>query len=199
MKHCTNTKLIISTPNVGFLIIRLMLLLGQFNYGKRGILDMTHTRLFTFSSLRQLLEQRGFQIFQIARHPRAVSRRVGKQPAKPLSGRYEQIVSAAVSFIVFLPNARGGCPEAVVRVASTTRDRRIFHALEYARVDADMNADLSTSEKRERFALFAGIVMNVVPASFSYPNTASISGPVGATRIFWLAILRLCLRVGIAV
>jgi hypothetical protein len=39
-----------------------MLLSGQFNYGKRGILDMTHTRLFTFSSLRQLLEQRGFQI-----------------------------------------------------------------------------------------------------------------------------------------
>src|SRR5919108_454063 len=51
-----------SPPNVGFLIIRLMLLLGQFNYGKRGILDMTHTRLFTFSSLRQLLEQRGFRI-----------------------------------------------------------------------------------------------------------------------------------------
>jgi glycosyltransferase involved in cell wall biosynthesis len=62
MKHCTNTKLIISTPNVGFLSVRLMLLLGQFNYGKRGILDITHTRLFTFSSLRQLLEQRGFQI-----------------------------------------------------------------------------------------------------------------------------------------
>ncbi|HEX9263192.1 MAG TPA: bifunctional glycosyltransferase/class I SAM-dependent methyltransferase [Candidatus Binatia bacterium] len=62
MKQCTNTQLIISTPNVGFVIIRLMLLLGQFNYGKRGILDMTHTRLFTFSALRQLLEQRGFQI-----------------------------------------------------------------------------------------------------------------------------------------
>ncbi|MGN6731927.1 MAG: class I SAM-dependent methyltransferase, partial [Candidatus Binatia bacterium] len=62
MKHCTKTQLIISTPNVGFVIIRLMLLLGQFNYGKRGILDMTHTRLFTFSSLRHLLEQRGFQI-----------------------------------------------------------------------------------------------------------------------------------------
>ncbi len=62
MKYCTATKLIISTPNVGFFIIRWMLLLGQFNYGKRGILDMTHTRLFTFSSLRQLLEQRGFQV-----------------------------------------------------------------------------------------------------------------------------------------
>jgi glycosyltransferase involved in cell wall biosynthesis len=65
MKHCTKTQLIITTPNVGFLIIRLMLLLGQFNYGKRGILDMTHTRLFTFSSLRHLLEQRGFQISKI--------------------------------------------------------------------------------------------------------------------------------------
>jgi len=62
MKYCTDTKVIISTPNVGFCIIRLMLLLGQFNYGKRGILDMTHTRLFTFSSLRQLLEQRGFNV-----------------------------------------------------------------------------------------------------------------------------------------
>jgi len=65
MKHCTKTQLIITTPNVGFLVIRLMLLLGQFNYGKRGILDMTHTRLFTFSSLRHLLEQRGFQITKI--------------------------------------------------------------------------------------------------------------------------------------
>jgi hypothetical protein len=42
-----------------------MLLLGQFNYGKRGILDMTHTRLFTFSSLRRLLEQRGFQMIEL--------------------------------------------------------------------------------------------------------------------------------------
>ena len=62
MKHGTKIQLVISTPNVGFVIIRLMLLLGQFNYGKRGILDLTHTRLFTFSSLRHLLEQRGFQV-----------------------------------------------------------------------------------------------------------------------------------------
>ena len=53
--HPQRTKL-------GFLIMRVMLFLGQFNYGKRGILDMTHTRLFTVSSLRHLLEQRGFRI-----------------------------------------------------------------------------------------------------------------------------------------
>jgi hypothetical protein len=39
-----------------------MLFLGQFNYSKRGILDLTHTRLFTFSSLRRLLTEQGFVI-----------------------------------------------------------------------------------------------------------------------------------------
>jgi 2-polyprenyl-3-methyl-5-hydroxy-6-metoxy-1,4-benzoquinol methylase len=62
MKYCTDTKLILSTPNVGFFIVRIMLLFGQFNYGKRGILDLTHKRLFTFSSLHRLLEQRGFGV-----------------------------------------------------------------------------------------------------------------------------------------
>jgi hypothetical protein len=42
----------------------MMLLLGQFNYGKRGILDLTHTRLFTFATLRRALEQAGFTILE---------------------------------------------------------------------------------------------------------------------------------------
>jgi hypothetical protein len=42
-----------------------MLLLGQFNYGKRGILDLTHKRLLTFASLRRLLEQGGFKVVQV--------------------------------------------------------------------------------------------------------------------------------------
>ena len=62
MKYCTRTKVIVTTPNVGFIIIRMMLLLGQFNYGKRGILDLTHKRLFTFASISHLFEQHGFQV-----------------------------------------------------------------------------------------------------------------------------------------
>ena len=58
-------KVILSTGNVGFVLTRLMLLLGYFNYGARGILDLTHTRLFTFASFRQLLEQAGFQIEEV--------------------------------------------------------------------------------------------------------------------------------------
>lgn len=55
-------KIFISTGNVAFFIVRIMLLFGYFNYGKRGILDMTHNRLFTFSSLRRLFEQGGFEV-----------------------------------------------------------------------------------------------------------------------------------------
>jgi glycosyltransferase involved in cell wall biosynthesis len=58
-------RLILTTPNVAFLVQRLMLLAGQFNYGKAGILDRTHTRLFTFRSLRHVLRDAGFRIKEI--------------------------------------------------------------------------------------------------------------------------------------
>jgi glycosyltransferase involved in cell wall biosynthesis len=57
-----NVRIVISTGNIGFFVTRLMLLLGQFNYNKRGILDLTHTRLFTFASLRRLLKETGFVV-----------------------------------------------------------------------------------------------------------------------------------------
>lgn len=57
-------EVVISTPNVGFCITRLMLLFGQFNYGRRGILDRAHRRLFTFGSLGNLLEQAGYRIIE---------------------------------------------------------------------------------------------------------------------------------------
>jgi 2-polyprenyl-3-methyl-5-hydroxy-6-metoxy-1,4-benzoquinol methylase len=57
----TPKKIILTTPNVAFLAQRLMLLAGQFNYGKAGILDRTHTRLFTFRSIRHLLRDAGFR------------------------------------------------------------------------------------------------------------------------------------------
>jgi len=57
-------QIILTTGNVAFLPIRLALLSGQFNYGKRGILDLDHTRLFTFYSLRRILIQGGFEILE---------------------------------------------------------------------------------------------------------------------------------------
>jgi glycosyltransferase involved in cell wall biosynthesis len=56
------TEVIVSTGNIAFGVTRMMLTLGQFNYGKRGILDLTHCRLYTFASLRRGLEQAGFTV-----------------------------------------------------------------------------------------------------------------------------------------
>jgi SAM-dependent methyltransferase len=55
-------RVVVSLPNVAFVVVRVMLLLGQFNYGKAGILDRTHTRLFTFRSARHLLRDGGFRL-----------------------------------------------------------------------------------------------------------------------------------------
>ena len=53
---------VISTPNVAFIAVRLNLLLGRFNYAERGILDITHKRLFTRRSLLRLLDECGYQV-----------------------------------------------------------------------------------------------------------------------------------------
>lgn len=59
------TLLLVSVPNVAFFPVRFMLLLGQFNYGRRGILDLTHTRLFTVKSLRHFFKQTGFEVLRL--------------------------------------------------------------------------------------------------------------------------------------
>jgi glycosyltransferase involved in cell wall biosynthesis len=58
-------RIIVTTGNVVFFIVRFQALLGRVNYGKRGILDLTHTRLYTFTTLRNLFEQCGFQVDRI--------------------------------------------------------------------------------------------------------------------------------------
>ena len=55
-------KLYASTGNVSYWVIRGIHMLGHFNYGRRGILDLTHTRLFTVRSFRRLLRNAGFRI-----------------------------------------------------------------------------------------------------------------------------------------
>ena len=62
-------EVIATTGNVAFGPLRIMLMLGMFNYGKRGILDQDHTRLFTFNSFRKLFEQRGFDVLELSGIP----------------------------------------------------------------------------------------------------------------------------------
>jgi len=57
-------EVIITTGNVAFLPVRISLLFNKFNYGKRGILDMGHCRLFTFSSLCRTLQVNGYEVIK---------------------------------------------------------------------------------------------------------------------------------------
>ena len=54
-----------STANIGYFIMRITHLIGWFNYGKRGILDMTHQRLFTVNSFKKLLQDNGFVLKKV--------------------------------------------------------------------------------------------------------------------------------------
>ena len=70
-------EVVLTTPNVAFIVTRLMLLIGCFNYGRKGILDRTHTRLFTQDSLRELLDQAGYRILEIKGIPAPFPRVLG--------------------------------------------------------------------------------------------------------------------------
>jgi len=67
---------LISVPNVAFFIIRLRLLCGSFQYGKLGILDLTHTRLYSEASIVSLLERNGYAVRAVegipAPYPKAI-------------------------------------------------------------------------------------------------------------------------------
>jgi hypothetical protein len=63
--HMKNIVVVVSVPNVAFFLVRMRLLLGDFQYGKRGILDATHRRLFTLNSTKKLLQNCGYDILHL--------------------------------------------------------------------------------------------------------------------------------------
>jgi O-antigen biosynthesis protein len=58
-------RLVVSTPNIANWAIRLSLLAGRWQYADRGILDRTHTRLFTRRSLVETIEAAGFRVTEV--------------------------------------------------------------------------------------------------------------------------------------
>jgi len=60
---------LLSTPNVAFLPVRLALMLGFFNYSDKGILDLDHNRLFTRASFLRLIRNAGFEVLEVSPVP----------------------------------------------------------------------------------------------------------------------------------
>ena len=93
-------EIILTTANIAFIITRFMLLIGQFNYGRKGILDRTHTRLFTYRSLRELFEQTGYNIIEITGIPAPYPKSVGH-------GLFSRLLLLLNSILILLPFMRG--------------------------------------------------------------------------------------------
>lgn len=55
---------IISLPNVAFLLNRLSLLFGRWNYREYGILDQTHLRFYTIDSGKRMVESAGIKVIK---------------------------------------------------------------------------------------------------------------------------------------
>ncbi|MBI2534431.1 MAG: class I SAM-dependent methyltransferase [Deltaproteobacteria bacterium] len=62
-------EVIVSVPNIANLVVRLSLLFGRFDYRDRGILDRTHLRFFTLSSLNRMLKNCGCDLLDVAATP----------------------------------------------------------------------------------------------------------------------------------
>lgn len=57
-----NGRIIVSVPNVAHWSVRWELLRGNFNYEESGIMDATHLRWFTKTTLRKFFERTGYQV-----------------------------------------------------------------------------------------------------------------------------------------
>jgi glycosyltransferase involved in cell wall biosynthesis len=124
-------RLVLSVPNVAFLSVRMMLLFGQFNYGKVGILDRTHVRLFTFRSARQILLDGGWKLKRVRGVPAPFPKAFGDNPL----GRTALAINRAL-----------------IRVSKTLFSYQIF-------IEADSTPDiaflLSSARKSARAASIA--------------------------------------------
>jgi 2-polyprenyl-3-methyl-5-hydroxy-6-metoxy-1,4-benzoquinol methylase len=62
----TSGRLVLTTPNVANWSIRVSLLAGRWRYTDRGILDRTHTHLFTRDTLVETVEGAGYRVVELA-------------------------------------------------------------------------------------------------------------------------------------
>ena len=90
------TRVIASVPNIRNLATLSDLAGGRFEYEPNGVLDITHVRFFTRSSLRDLFEQTGFDVRRLEPltqpsvvDPVIVNRRPGRVETRTLSIAYQ--------------------------------------------------------------------------------------------------------------
>lgn len=123
------TEVMMSTANIGFLVTRLMLLIGQFNYGRRGILDLTHTRLFTFSSFERAVRQAGFDILETvgvpAPAPLAIGDNFFSRAAMNINKMFIRLSRGLFSYQIFLRIKPQPTLEFLLKTAQEQSEKRV--------------------------------------------------------------------------
>lgn len=135
---------IITTPNIAFISQRLMLLLGQFNYGKAGILDLDHKRLFNLRTLKHLLQDAGMEIAEVRGIPAPFPKALGDG----VLGRAALNVNLAL-----------------IRVSKT-----MFSYQFYVRAETRPDIEFVVRDTLEQSAKSAAKLPSNYPPSSSYPN-----------------------------
>ena len=74
----------ISVPNIANITVRLGLLFGIFEYRDRGILDSTHLRFYTKSTIRREVENAGFRILEMGGSSVPIRLIIGSWTPEPL-------------------------------------------------------------------------------------------------------------------
>jgi glycosyltransferase involved in cell wall biosynthesis len=99
-------EIVLTTGNVAFFVTRLMLFLGNFNYGRKGILDRTHTRLFTFNSLKELFAQTGYELLEVkgipAPFPKALGNNVISRALVSANQALIKLIPGLFSYQIFI-------------------------------------------------------------------------------------------------
>jgi glycosyltransferase involved in cell wall biosynthesis len=94
--------LVLTTPNIAFIVPRLMLLLGQFNYSASGILAKSHKRLFTFRGMEHLLKDNGYRIKVIRGVPAPFPKALGDGPvARAAVQLHEMLIGVSKTMFAY--------------------------------------------------------------------------------------------------
>ena len=119
-------RVIISVPNVAHIDVRLMLLEGRWDYQQTGLMDDTHLRWFTKTSLRELLNHAGLVAIRLERV------RIGRF-GSDIVFDHERSRSDAIAFIEADPEAYTF--QYVVEAIRTDEAAGLTDALDDADVD----------------------------------------------------------------
>ena len=178
-------RVVLSTPNVANWAMRLGLLAGRWRYTERGILDRTHTHLFTRSTLVETLERAGYRVVEldftvplpVARTPATerVAHAVGR--LRPPLFAYQFVVAADACVIsVVIPVKDGGAD--LVRCLDAIGRQVVESEVEVVVVDSgsrDGSAELARSR---------GARVHEIPASeFGHGRTRNLGAELAQGEI----------------